>query len=221
MDSTLDIVEIFFSIQGESTWAGWPCAFVRLAGCNLRCTWCDTQYAWQRGSSQRAGRLSVDEIVHRLGEMPTRRVEITGGEPLCQPASTELMARLCDAGWQVLLETNGTVDTAPVDPRVHVVLDVKCPSSGQSDRNLPANLDRLGEGDEVKFVIADRDDFRFARDTVRRHDLTARCPVTFSPLADRADLPASLADWILAGGLDVRLGVQLHKVVWPGVDRGV
>ncbi|MFP4104449.1 MAG: radical SAM protein [Phycisphaerae bacterium] len=215
MDQTLDIVEIFFSIQGESTRAGWPCAFVRLAGCNLRCQWCDTQYAWKP-----SGTATIDQILHRVAEMPTRRVEVTGGEPLTQPAALELLRRFCDDGYEVLLETNGSLDISDVDTRVRRIVDIKCPSSGQADRIHWPNLDMLGERDEVKFVVADHGDFLFARRIVREHQLTDTCEVTFSPVAPTA-LPHELADWILASGLDVRLGLQLHKVIWPGVERGV
>lgn len=211
----LTVCEIFLSIQGEGRSAGLPCAFVRLAGCNLRCSWCDTAYAWTGGEA-----MSIPQVLARLQQFPCRRVEVTGGEPLLQPGTLELLQRLCDRGWTVLLETNGSVDIAPVDGRVVRIVDFKCPSSGQEPKNLWANVAALRETDEVKFVLADRADYDYARDKVARHQLCRRCTVTFSPVFGQLD-PAELAGWILADGLDVRLGLQLHKILWPSRDRGV
>jgi 7-carboxy-7-deazaguanine synthase len=207
--------EIFLSIQGESTRAGLRCAFVRLSGCNLRCAWCDTPEAWEDGEE-----MSVGEVVSRVSRLGCGRVEVTGGEPLLQAGTAELLRRLCEAGLEVLLETNGSVDISAVDERVGRVVDFKCPSSGEAERNLWSNAERLREGDEVKFVIADRADYEFAREAVAARGLAARCPVTFSPVHGRL-APARLAEWILADGLDVRLGVQLHKMIWPERTRGV
>jgi len=214
MDRTLRVNEIFLSLQGESTRAGLPCAFVRLAGCNLRCAWCDTKYAWDEGEA-----MTVEAVLAKVAALKCSRVELTGGEPMIQPAATELLRELCEAGYETLLETNGTVDLAHVDPRVVRILDVKCPSSGQADSCRWENLSLLTGRDEVKFVLADRGDFDFACDVVRRHDLIGRCAVTFSPVTGRL-APATLAEWILTEQVDVRLGVQLHKILWPGEDRG-
>jgi len=164
--------------------------------------------------------MSIEDIVRRVGELGGRRVLVTGGEPLCQEATPQLLERLCEADYETMLETNGTLDTAAVDQRVRRIIDVKCPSSQAAQETYWANLDHLGRTDEVKFVIADRADYEFARRLVAEHGLTHRCDVILSPVWD--NLPASeLAEWILADDLDVRLGVQLHKVVWPDRDRGV
>ncbi len=212
---TINVCEIFASIQGESTRAGWPCVFIRLAGCNLRCNWCDTTYAWETGED-----MTIEDILAQTAEYGIPRVEVTGGEPLTQPKTFELLSQLIAAGNEVLLETNGSVDISAVDPKVVRIVDVKCPSSGVSDENLTANYENLTANDEVKFVIADRDDFDFAVAILTEHNLIARCVVTFSPVSDRLAL-AKLAEWILADGLDVRLGLQLHKIIWPDKDRGV
>lgn len=210
----LSVCEIFLSLQGEASRIGLPCAFVRLAGCNLDCQWCDTEYAREGGQD-----MAVSDVVDRLAKFNCRRVELTGGEPLCQPAALELMRTLCDAGWEVLLETNGSLDIGSVDPRVRRIMDFKCPSSGMSQANLWSNVDRLGAGDEVKFVLADRGDYDFAVSAVRGRGLLERCPVVFSPVHGRC-APADLAEWILTDGLDVRLGLQLHKLLWPDENRG-
>ena len=210
----LRVCEIFLSIQGEASRMGLPCALVRLAGCNLDCRWCDTRYA-QNGGRE----MTIDEVLARLGEFACRRVELTGGEPLCQPASLELMRRLCDDGWEVLLETNGSLDIAAVDERVSRIVDFKCPSSGESESIRWENVEQLRPGDEVKFVLAGRDDYDFAVRAVVDRCLLGRCAVIFSPVHGRLD-PAELAEWVLADGLDVRLGLQLHKIVWPDEDRG-
>jgi len=215
MDRTLKVSEIFFSIQGEGTRAGRPCAMVRLAGCNLRCAWCDTLYA-RRGGDE----MSLADVLARVEAFGCELVEVTGGEPLTQPAALELLSRLADAGYETLLETNGSIDISPVDARVIRIVDFKCPSSGQAERNLWTNADRLTGRDEVKFVIADRADYDFARRAVGERELAARCAVIFSPVHDRL-APAELAEWILADGLPVRLGMQLHKIIWPDRTRGV
>jgi 7-carboxy-7-deazaguanine synthase len=210
----LSVCEIFLSLQGEASRIGLPCAFVRLAGCNLRCQWCDTQYAREGGQD-----MTVKDVIVRLAKFNCRRVELTGGEPLCQPAALELMRALCDSGWEVLLETNGSRDIGPVDSRVGRIVDFKCPSSGMSQENLWSNVEHLCARDEVKFVLADRGDYNFAISAVRGRGLLDRCPVIFSPVHGRL-APADLAEWILTDGLDVRLGLQLHKLLWPDEDRG-
>jgi len=215
VSQTLKVSEVFLSIQGEGTRAGLPCGFVRLAGCNLRCAWCDTRYARTGGDD-----VPLDDLLARALALPAARVLVTGGEPLCQPPTLDLLAGLCDATRETLLETNGSLDVGAVDPRVVRIVDFKCPSSGESGRNLWTNVERLTPRDEVKFVVADRADFDFAVDAARRHALTDRCSVLVSPVAGRLDV-ATLADWILASGLDVRLNVQLHRMLWPGRQRGV
>ncbi|MCJ7542955.1 MAG: radical SAM protein [Phycisphaerae bacterium] len=213
--ATLTVCEIFLSIQGEGRSAGLPCSFVRLAGCNLRCSWCDTAYAWSGGEP-----MSIPQVLSRLEQLRCRRVEVTGGEPLVQPETLELLKRLCDRGWTVLLETNGSLDIAPVDRRVVRIVDFKCPSSNQEPKNLWTNVASLTDKDEVKFVLADRADYDYARQKLAAHQLCRRCTVTFSPVFGRLD-PAEVARWILADGLDVRLGLQLHKILWPQQTRGV
>jgi 7-carboxy-7-deazaguanine synthase len=220
VDRTLIVNELFLSIQGEGTRAGLPCTLVRLTGCNLRCRWCDTPYARQEGAE-----MDLEDILRRVGELGCPRVEVTGGEPLLQPAALDLLSRLCEAGYQTLLETNGSLDVSPVDPRVVRIVDVKCPSSGESSMNRWENLRLLNGRDEVKFVLADRADYEFARKVLAEHNLLGRCAVIFSPVGGGAPggelPPAQLAEWILADRLDVRLGLQLHKILWPGRDRGV
>lgn len=204
----LRITEIFHSIQGEADAVGWPTVFVRLTGCPLRCRWCDTAYAFQGGE-----RLAVDEILARVAAYGARHVCVTGGEPLAQRDCLTLLAALCDAGHEVSLETSGALDVAQVDPRVRKVVDLKCPASGESDRNLWSNLEHLGPRDQLKFVIADRADFEWARERTAEHALAARCQVLYSPVADELP-PATLAEWILADRLPVRFQVQLHKLLW-------
>ncbi len=212
---TITVCEIFASIQGESTRAGWPCVIIRLSGCNLRCNWCDTTYAWEPGEE-----MTIEDILARSSEFGIPRIEVTGGEPLDQPNTAELLTRLCAAGYEVLLETNGAVDISGIDPKVSRIVDIKCPSSGQSDKNLPANYNLLTSNDEIKFVLANRGDFDFACGVLAKHNLTDRCRVTFSAVSEQLSLE-KLAEWILADGLDVRLGFQLHKIIWPDKDRGV
>jgi 7-carboxy-7-deazaguanine synthase len=208
------ITEIFYSIQGESTHAGRPCVFVRLAGCNLRCSWCDSAYTFTGGDP-----MSIDAILEAVGRWDCRLVEVTGGEPLAQKESFELIRRLADAGYEVLVETSGSIDIAPVDERAKVILDVKCPGSGEDAKNYWPNLSRLRPHDEVKFVIADRADFEYARDVIREHRLDGR-PLLFSPVWGAIDLQ-ELAEWILAEGIDARMQVQLHKLIWGADARGV
>jgi 7-carboxy-7-deazaguanine synthase len=211
----LIVNETFFSIQGEGTRAGQPCVFLRLTGCPLRCTWCDTKYAFHEGS-----RRSEDDVFAELQAFPCRLLTLTGGEPLSQPAVFPFVTRLLDAGWQVLVETSGHVALEPLDTRAVAILDVKCPGSGETHQMEWRNLDRLKPTDEVKFVIADRADYEWARDLVKERGLDARCPVLFSPVHERLEA-GTLGRWILDDGLPVRLQVQLHKYLWPGVERGV
>ncbi len=208
------ITEIFYSIQGESTHAGRPCIFIRLTGCNLRCTWCDSAYTFTGGEP-----MSVDQILETIRKWDCRLVEVTGGEPLAQKESFALIGRLADAGYEVLIETSGSIDIEPVDARAKIVLDVKCPGSGEERKNFWPNLAKLRAGDEVKFVIADRADYDYAVGVIRDHDLEGR-PLLFSPVWGAIGLE-DLAAWILAEGIDARLQVQLHKLIWGAEARGV
>jgi len=208
---TLRVTEIFRSLQGESTRAGFPCAFIRLTGCALRCVWCDSAYAFHGGSE-----MTVDEAVERVLGLSTDLVEVTGGEPLEQDAVHELIARLLESGKTVMLETGGHIGLERVDPRVVKIVDVKAPGSGMEHANLPENLDRLSAHDELKFVLADRHDFDWSLDLVRRRDLDRRNVVTFSPVW--GSLAADeLAGWIRDSGRRIRLGLQLHKLLWGDV----
>jgi 7-carboxy-7-deazaguanine synthase len=207
--------EVFLSIQGEGTRAGRPCVFVRLTGCPLRCVWCDTAYAFHEGR-----RRDVDDLVAEAESHPTRLVCVTGGEPLAQPEAFDLVKRLADRGFEVVVETSGHVSLERLDPRAVAVMDVKTPGSGEVSRMEWTNLDRLRPTDEAKLVLDGRGDYEWARDLVRERDLAARCTVLFSPVHGALD-PGTLGRWILEDGLPVRLQVQLHKVLWPGVERGV
>lgn len=209
------VTEIFHSIQGESTFAGLPCVFIRLTGCPLRCTWCDTDYAFFGGRDQ-----SIDEILSQVRSYECTLVEVTGGEPLTQPATAELLSRLCQGNFTVLLETSGAIDTAIVDPSVHIILDVKCPGSGMTDRMYWPNVERLRPKDEAKFVIQDHEDYVWAKDIVARYRLTDRCSVLFSPVFSTLE-PRQLAEWLLADRLPVRFQLQLHKHIWTPDMRGV
>jgi 7-carboxy-7-deazaguanine synthase len=210
----LTVNEVFFSIQGEGTRTGRPCAFVRLTGCPLRCVWCDTAHAFHDGTRREEGDLAAE-----LGRFPTRLLCLTGGEPLAQPASFPFVTRLLDEGWEVVVETSGHVSLEPLDPRAAVILDVKTPGSGESGRMEWGNLDRLRATDEAKFVIDGRADYEWSRDLVLGRGLAGRCTVLFSPVHGVLD-PGTLGRWILDDGLPVRLQVQLHKYLWPGVTRG-
>jgi len=212
----MKVNELFYSIQGESSFAGRPCAFVRLAGCNLRCAWCDTRYAFEEGAE-----MSVAEVVRGIAAWPTRLALVTGGEPMLQEDVHGLFAALLGRDYTVLLETGGHMPLGAVDARVRKVMDFKCPSSGMSGRNDYGNVDCLAGSDEVKFVIADRADFDWACAVVEKHGLAARVgAVHFSPVAGRVAYE-TLAAWVLACGLPVRLQLQLHRIIWPGVARGV
>jgi 7-carboxy-7-deazaguanine synthase len=212
----LTINEIFHSIQGESTHTGRPCVFVRLTACNLRCSWCDTPYAFTEGH-----KMSLDEVIRQIDAYDCRLVEITGGEPLLQQEVYPLMDRLLAAGRTVMIETGGHMSIADVPPPVIKIVDVKCPGSDESHRNRWENLDRLAPHDEVKFVIKDRTDYEFARDVVRRHRLIGRvAAVLFSPVHGTLD-PQALAAWILQDRLEVRLQLQAHKYIWGADVRGV
>lgn len=216
IEEVLTINEIFHSIQGESTHTGRPCVFVRLTACDLRCSWCDTPYAFTEGT-----KLSVDDVVARVADYGCDLVEITGGEPLLQRDVYPLMERLLDAGRTVMVETGGHLSIRDVPPRVIRIVDVKCPGSGESPKNHWDNLELLTPHDEVKFVIRDREDYEYARDVVARHALVGRtAAVLFSPVHNV--LPAKeLAAWILEDRLAVRLQLQAHKFIWGADVRGV
>jgi 7-carboxy-7-deazaguanine synthase len=211
MEDRLRVTEIFHSLQGESTYAGRPCAFVRLTGCSLRCTWCDSAYAFHGGDE-----MSVEEAARRVLAYDTRLVEVTGGEPLEQEGVYPLMRLLLDAGRTVLLETGGHVALDRVDPRVIKIVDVKAPGSGMMAANLPENLAALGPRDELKFVLADRADFDWALAMVAREGLDENRVVTFSPVWNGLSAP-QLAEWIRDSGRDIRLGLQVHKLLWGEV----
>jgi 7-carboxy-7-deazaguanine synthase len=218
----LRVNEIFYSVQGEGTRAGQRCVFIRLTGCHLRCTYCDTRYAFDEGEW-----MTLDEILDRVRGYGCPLVEVTGGEPLLQPDVYALMERLLHEFKTVLLETSGTVSIGEVDPRVVRIVDFKCPSSGEVERNDWSNVELLTARDEVKFVIGTRADYDWAGDVVRKHDLATRCTVLFSPVTAPPDsdaptlAPSELAKWLLEDRLDVRLSLQLHKIVWPTKTRGV
>ena len=216
MQPQLTVNEIFFSLQGESTWAGLPCVFVRLTACDLRCTYCDTTYAFKEGK-----RRSLSDVVAAALAFDCPLVEVTGGEPLLQPAALPLMSALCDAGRTVLLETSGAHDISRVDPRVHRIMDLKTPGSGEAARNLWTNIEHLAPRDEVKFVISSREDYEWAREKTRRYDLSRRVnAVLFSPVFGRIE-PADIARWILEDKLPVRFQLQMHKHIWEPDRRGV
>jgi 7-carboxy-7-deazaguanine synthase len=213
----LRVTEIFRSIQGESTHAGRPCAFVRLTGCPMRCVWCDSEYTFSGGDH-----ISIDEVMQRVGSFGCRLVEVTGGEPLAQKEAHTLIRRLCDEGFEVLIETGGYFSTEDVDERAALILDVKCPASSEADRNHWPNLDRLRpDRDEVKFVIADRGDWEYAVDVISRYQLEQRTKaILISPAWNEIDLK-NLADWVAISGLQVRLQLQLHKYIWGPDVKGV
>jgi len=244
MTETLVVNEIYLSLQGESTFAGLPCVFVRLTACNLRCSYCDTAYAFTEGS-----KLMLPEVLKEIrrlaqpyaekgGPVPLPLVELTGGEPLLQRNSLRLMKTLCDEGFVVLIETSGAHDIAPIDSRVRRIMDLKCPSSGEVDRNLWSNLKHLKQTDEIKFVMGTVEDYRWAKETITKHGLSSICPLLFSwvaPLAPQqqdkslkkvpeGQTPISrkdLAERIVADALPVRFQVQMHKVIWAPEMRGV
>lgn len=210
MGATLRVTEIFFSLQGETSRVGLPTVFVRLAGCPLRCRWCDTSYSFQGGEG-----LSLDEILTRVGGWQARHVTVTGGEPLAQKTCHALLTALCDAGYDVSLETSGALDIGGVDPRVSRILDIKAPGSGEVARNRWENLALLTARDEIKLVVAGREDYEWAKRVMAEHDLAARCPVLLSPV--HGELAArDLAQWMLEDGIAARLQIQLHKVLWGG-----
>ncbi len=209
----LRVSEIFHSLQGESTRAGLPTVFVRLTGCPLRCTWCDTEYAFSGGETRTLGDVLIEVAKHGA-----RQVCVTGGEPLAQKACLPLLAALCDAGYSVSLETSGALDISSVDPRVSRIVDLKAPASGEADKNLWDNLAHLNASDEIKIVLAGEADYAWAKSVLAARRLDAICPVLLSPVAGKLE-PKQLADWVLCDRLPVRVQLQLHKIIW-GAERG-
>ena len=211
----LNVNEIFFSIQGESSRAGRPCVFVRLTACNLRCSYCDTEYAFYEGKER-----TIDEIVAEVVAFPSELVEITGGEPLLQTPVHDLIRELLELGKTVLIETGGSLDVSAVDPRAILIYDIKCPGSGMAGKNRWENIALLKPVDEVKFVIASDSDYQWSKGKIAEYRLTERHQVLFSPVWGDLE-PRQLAEWILADGLNVRVQIQLHKLLWGAKTRGV
>jgi len=212
---TLSINEIFYSIQGESSRMGLPCIFVRLAFCNLRCAWCDSEYTFYEGKD-----ISLAELLDQVSEYDCRLVEVTGGEPLAQENVIPFMKALCDRGYEVLLETSGSLDISHVDSRVRRIVDIKCPGSGMVARNRYKNIELLTPQDEVKFVIKDRHDYEWAKNMIGEHGLMGRCPILMSPVFGELE-NVHLSEWILDDGLNVRFQIQMHKYIWDPQQRGV
>jgi len=211
----LKVNEIYNSIQGESSKAGLPCVFVRLTYCNLRCVYCDTSYAFYDGKD-----YSIDEIIKEVKKFGCNLVEITGGEPLVQDETSELMGRLCDEGYQVMLETGGSLPIEKIDDRVIIIMDLKCPSSGMSKKNYYENINYLKSIDEVKFVIGNREDYEWSKEIVNKYNLTGICTILFSVVFGQLE-PLTLVGWILEDKLNVRFQLQMHKFIWDPAAKGV
>jgi 7-carboxy-7-deazaguanine synthase len=212
----LKVNEIYFSIQGESSKTGLPCVFVRLTYCNLRCSYCDTEYAFYEGKD-----LSVNEIISEVKRYQCKLVEITGGEPLVQmDECLELMKILCDEGFEVMIETGGSLPIKDIDKRVMIIMDLKCPSSGMLKKNLYENINYLKQTDEVKFVIGDREDYEWSKEQLTKYSLTEKCNVLFSVVFDKLD-PVTLVNWIVEDNLNVRFQLQMHKYIWHPQTKGV
>ena len=209
---SLRLTEIFHSLQGEAARTGLPTVFIRLTGCPLRCTWCDTTYSFTGGSA-----WEIADILAEVARHPTRHVCVTGGEPLAQKECPALLQALCDAGYDVCLETSGALDISTIDPRVARIMDLKAPASGECERNLWSNLRHLKAGDELKIIIADRADYDWACQQLTQHRLADLCPVLLSPAQGSQDA-RQLAEWILQDGLPVRLQLQLHKLLWGNMQ---
>ena len=214
-EGKLRINEIFFSIQGESTYAGLPCVFVRLTYCNLRCSYCDTEYSFHEGEWR-----NLDDIINEVKSYKCKLVEVTGGEPLLQDNVHPFMKRLCDEGMDVMLETGGHMDIMRVDKRVKRIMDIKCPSSGETDKMFWQNINHINSNDQIKFVVGTREDYQFAKDTIAKYKLAGLCPLLISPVFGKIDLE-QLAGWILQDNLDVRMQLQMHKYIWQPDKRGV
>ncbi len=212
----LKINEIYHSIQGESTSAGRPCVFVRLTYCNLRCTYCDTEYAFYEGKD-----FSVQQVIDEVEKYNCKLVEVTGGEPLVQiDECLELMKRLCDLGYEVMIETGGSLSIKDIDPRVKIIMDLKCPSSGMEKKNLYENLQCLKSTDELKFVIGNREDYEWTVNTLKKNNLKGKCEILFSVVFGKLE-PIELVNWILEDKLEVRFQLQMHKFIWRPETKGV
>lgn len=211
----LKINEIYFSIQGESTHAGFPCVFVRLTYCNLRCTYCDTEYAFYEGKD-----MTLEQIIDEVKRYNCDMVEITGGEPLIQKEVLPLMQTLCDMGYKVLIETGGSLPIENIDPRVHVIMDLKCPSSKMMKKNRYENLQFIKPIDELKFVIGTREDYEWSKEMIHKYDLQSKCEILFSVVFETLK-PVELVDWIIEDSLKVRFQLQMHKFIWDPKQKGV
>jgi len=211
----IKVNEIYYSIQGESTKAGLPCVFIRLTYCNLRCSYCDTEYAFHEGYD-----ADIAQIIDEVKKYDCKLVELTGGEPLFQKESIELMHRLCNEGFEVMLETGGSLSIKDVDKRVKVILDFKCPSSGMTKKNLYENADLLKPEDEVKFVIGSREDYDWSKEIINKYELHNKCEVLFSAVFGKIT-PETIVNWILEDNLKVRFQLQMHKFIWEPMKRGV
>ena len=211
----LKINEIYYSIQGESTKAGLPCIFIRLTYCNLRCKYCDTEYAFFEGKD-----LTIDEILGEVKKFDCSLIEITGGEPLVQLESIDLMKILCDNGYEVLLETGGSLPIKEIDPRVKIIMDLKCPSSGMLKKNYYENINYIKPGDELKFVIGSREDYEWSKEIINNYKLINKCSVLFSIVFGELE-PVKLVEWILNDKLNVRFQLQMHKFIWEPTAKGV
>ena len=211
----LKVNEIYFSVQGESTNAGLPCVFVRLTYCNLRCTYCDTEYAFYEGKN-----YSIDEIVDEVKKFGCNLVEVTGGEPLFQDECYPLMEKLCNEGFSVMVETGGSLPIRTIDPRVKIIMDLKCPSSGMQKKNMYENINYIKPADEVKFVIGTREDYEWSRDIVLNHKLDEKAKILFSVVFGKLE-PVRLVEWILEDKLNVRFQLQMHKFIWEPNAKGV
>ena len=211
----LKVNEIYYSVQGESTSAGLPCVFIRLTYCNLRCTYCDTEYAFYEGKEK-----TVEEIIGEVKKFGCKLVEVTGGEPLFQEESFPLMKRLCDEGFDAMLETGGSLSIENVDERVKIIMDLKCPSSGMLKKNIYENVNYLKSSDELKFVIGNREDYDWAKGIIVKYDLMGKCSILFSVVYGELE-PITLVNWILEDKLDVRFQLQMHKYIWHPETKGV
>jgi 7-carboxy-7-deazaguanine synthase len=214
-EGKLRINEVFFSIQGESTYAGLPCIFVRLTYCNLRCSYCDTEYAFHEGDWR-----DFDDIIREVKSYNCNLVEVTGGEPLLQENVHPFMKRLCDEGFDVMLETGGHMDISAVDKRVKRIVDIKCPSSGETEKMFWQNINHINSNDQLKFVVGSREDYEFVKETITKYSLSGKCPLLISPVFGTIDLE-QFAGWILEDKLGVRMQLQMHKYIWPPDQRGV
>lgn len=211
----LKVNEIYFSVQGESTKAGLPCVFIRLTWCNLRCTYCDTEYAFYDGKN-----LTIEEILTEIKNYNCNLVEVTGGEPLVQSECLKLMEILCDEGYEVLIETGGSLPIKNIDARVKIIMDLKCPSSGMAHKNLYENINYLKPEDEIKFVIGSREDYEWTKNIISEYKLNNKCEILFSVVFGKIE-PVKLVNWILEENLNVRFQLQMHKFIWEPETKGV